>query len=173
MLLRQALRTGDILVLAAAEVAFSARPDARQLFSYHQQELEKRTYMGVRITLMIMRLVVLAALVLGLTFWIHPAAETEITLSIHRTLGILTVLLLWVLGFFVLRVKGGLVLGIAAFVWGLLVVFVGLNQTAWLVGAAHWVVQVVHLLLGVSAMGFGEMIAGRYKRATAAAPKAA
>lgn len=125
--------------------------------------------MAVRITLMVMRLVVLCVLVLGLTFWIHPAAENETTLSIHRTLGILTVLLLWVLGFFVLRIKGGVVLGVSAFVLGLLITYVGLNQTTWLVGASHWVVQTVHLLLGISAMGFGEMLAARYRRATKAA----
>jgi hypothetical protein len=129
--------------------------------------------MAVRITIMGMRLVVLAALVLGLTFWVHPAAETETTLSIHRTLGILTVLLLWALGFFVLRIKGGVALAASALVLGLLITFVGLNQTTWLVGAAHWVVQVVHLLLGMSALGFGEMLAGRYRRATTAVPKAA
>jgi hypothetical protein len=121
-----------------------------------------------------MRLVVLAALVLGITFWVYPAAETETTLSIHRALGILTVLLLWVLGFLVLRIKGGVVLGVSALVLGLLVTYVGLNQTMWLIDpSAHWVIRVVHLLLGMVALGFGEMIAARYKRATTAAPKAA
>ena len=59
-----------------------------------------------------------------------------------------------------------LTLGTWLHVWycGLLVVFVGLSQQSWLVGSAHWVIQVLHLLIGLLAIGIGEMIGARYKR---------
>ncbi len=40
-------------------------------------------------------------------------------------------------------------------------------QTRWLIGSNHWVIQVIHLLLGLSAIGLAEMIGGRYRRMTA------
>jgi hypothetical protein len=60
---------------------------------------------------------------------------------------------------------------------GLLVLFVGLTQGTdespktllYLSPSTHWVIQVVHLLLGICAIGIGEAIAGRYKRSNKAA----
>jgi hypothetical protein len=48
--------------------------------------------MAVRIGSMVLRLVVLAALVLGILFWIGTLDASGTLLDVHRTLGILTVL---------------------------------------------------------------------------------
>ncbi len=45
----------------------------------------------------------------------------------------------------------------------IMVVF-GMTQRTIMVGSGHWIIQIIHLLLGLAAIGFGEMIAGRYKR---------
>jgi hypothetical protein len=58
-------------------------------------------------------------------------------------------------------------LALATFVVGFLLALFGLFQKGWLVGPNHWVIQVVHLLLGLSAIGLAEMIGGRYRRMTA------
>jgi hypothetical protein len=87
-------------------------------------------------------------------------------------LGILVVLSLWVLGGFAFTIKGGIGIGVGAIVWGLIVLLFGLNQRTILVGNLHWLIQVIHLLLGLAAAGLGEAIAGRYKRLNVATQSA-
>jgi len=36
-----------------------------------------------------------------------------------------------------------------------------------MVGKYHWVIQIVHLLLGLTAIGLGHMGAARYRKSTA------
>lgn len=122
--------------------------------------------MVVRITVMILRIAALLALILGLLFWFGIANDL---VGLHMLLGIIVTLSLWVLGAVMAGTRGGLGLGIGAFVLGLLVVIVGLTQQRILIGSLHWLIQVVHLLFGLAAIGMGEMIAGRYKRQRAAA----
>jgi hypothetical protein len=118
----------------------------------------------VRIAIMVLRVAVLLALILGILFWTGNALSLML---VHMALGILAVLSLWTLGGAIASTKGGVGLAIGAFVWGLLVVALGLTQRALLVGSTHWVIQVLHLLLGLGAIGLGEMIAARYKRISA------
>jgi len=82
-------------------------------------------------------------------------------------IGILVVLSLWTLGIVQGLQGGSFGLALATFVVGFLLVLVGLFQTRWLIGSNHWVIQVIHLLLGLSAIGLAEMIGGRYRRMTA------
>jgi hypothetical protein len=120
----------------------------------------------VRIAIMVLRVAVLLALILGILFWTGNATSLML---IHMALGILAVLSLWTLGGAIASTKGGIGLAAGAFVWGLLVAALGLTQRTLLPGSTHWVIQILHLLLGLGAIGLGEMIAGRYKRVTAAA----
>ncbi len=131
--------------------------------------------MAVRIGIMVLRLVVLGALVLGVLFWTGTLDAGGTLLDVHRTLGILTVLMLWFLAFAARGVPGSTGLVTGAYVLGLVVAIWGFTQRSILPepNALHWVVQVVHLLFGLGTIGLGERIAARYKRATATAPKAA
>src|SRR5262249_2134403 len=61
----------------------------------------------------------------------------------------------------VAHVTPGLVL--LAFVWGLIVPLLGLTQTQLLPGSAHWLIQVLHLLVGLGAIGQAEGLAARIK----------
>lgn len=127
--------------------------------------------MAVRITSMVLRVAVLLTLILGLLVW-FDIAKSSLT-GIHMLLGIIVVLSLWVLGGFIVATKGGIGLGIGAFVLGLIVLLFGLTQKGILAGSSlHWLIQVVHLLLGLSAIGLGEAIAGRYKRLNVATQSA-
>jgi hypothetical protein len=58
-------------------------------------------------------------------------------------------------------VPGRLVAG--AFVWGLIVVALGLTQTDLLTGSLHWVIQVIHLLLGIGLLDLADTLATRAK----------
>ncbi len=123
--------------------------------------------MAVTITQWVLRVSALIALILGIIFWTGNTPDALV--NVHMLLGILVTLSLWVLGFLFGTAKGGnWGLASVAFIWGLLVVFVGLSQQSWLVGSAHWVIQVLHLLIGLLAIGIGEMIGARYKRLTVA-----
>jgi len=113
---------------------------------------------------MVLRLAVLLALILGILFWVGIAQNLTL---IHMLLGFIVVISLWVIGLAQGFTKGGSFgLALATFLVGLLVAIVGLFQTRWLPepNPLHWVIQVIHLLLGLSAIGLGEMIAARTRR---------
>src|SRR5204863_7882132 len=115
----------------------------------------------IRIALNIVRVGVLIELALGILFWTGDADSLRI---VHIVIGILVVLSLWTLGIAQGLQGGSFGLAIATFVVGFLLALVGLFQKQWLVGSNHWIIQVIHLLLGLSAIGLAEMINGRYRR---------
>jgi hypothetical protein len=104
--------------------------------------------------------VFLVQLALGLAFWTGNLLGL---VDLHQLLGILLVLALWTQAAMAHRagVPGRLVAVAAGY--GLLVVIVGLTQRDLLPGSAHWVIQVVHLLLGVGLVGLAENLATRAK----------
>ena len=120
--------------------------------------------MVIRIATNIVRIGVLIEIVLGILFWTGNADKLQI---VHIAIGILVVLSLWTLGIAQGLRGGSFGLALATFVVGFLLVLVGLFQTRWLIGSNHWIIQVIHLLLGLSAIGLAEMINGRYRRMTA------
>ncbi len=121
--------------------------------------------MVVRIAVNVLRASVLLALILGILFWTGNATSLVL---VHMGLGILAVLSLWTLGAAIASTKGGIGLAIGAFVWGILVAALGLTQGTLLAGSTHWVIQILHLLVGLAAIGLGEMLARRYRRVTTA-----
>ena len=123
--------------------------------------------MVVRVTSLVLRIAGTLALILGIIFWTGNLQNLR---TVHMTLGLIVVLSLWVLAGMLAASKQpnwGIVA--TGFLLGLVVVFVGLQQERWLLGSTHWIVQVLHLLLGFSAIGVGEMIARSYKRVAARA----
>jgi len=115
----------------------------------------------VRIAINIVRIGVLIELALGILFWTGNADSLQI---VHIVIGILVVLSLWTLGIAQGLQGGSFGLALATFGVGFLLALVGLFQKQWLVGSNHWIIQVIHLLLGLSAIGLAEMINGRYRR---------
>jgi hypothetical protein len=99
-------------------------------------------------------------LVLGIIFWTGRALGL---VDLHQLIGIVLVLGLWAQAAMAQRagVAGGLVAGAAA--WGVLVAIVGLTQRDLLPGSAHWVIRVVHLLLGIGLLALAENLATRAK----------
>ena len=111
------------------------------------------------------RVVWLVQLALGVLFWTGNATGL---VDLHQLLGILLVLALWTQA--VLAARAGVeprLVAVAA-VWGLLVVIVGLTQTSLLTGSLHWLVQVIHLLLGIGLIGLAERLATGAKARLAA-----
>ena len=121
--------------------------------------------MVIRIATMVLRASAVLALILGLFFWFSSIADNLV--PVHMLLGFLVVFSLWTIGIGqALSRNGNWGIAIAALVVGALLPVVGLGQGNWLTGSAHWVIQVLHLLVALLALGVGEMAAGRYRRQT-------
>jgi hypothetical protein len=100
-------------------------------------------------------------LILGLLIWTEGAIGL---VPIHMLLGLLLVLSMWVLA--AVSTRAGIPVGLAAGVaiTGLVVLVLGMTQASLLPGSAHWVIQVLHLLIGMAAVASGEVIGGRLRR---------
>jgi hypothetical protein len=116
-----------------------------------------RTIIGIQMGI---RVLGVLQLVLGILFWTGNALGL---VDLHQLIGILLVLALWTQAALAHRagVPGGLVAG--AVVLGLIVPIVGLTQREIFPGSAHWVIQVVHLLLGLGLLAMAENLATRAK----------
>lgn len=108
----------------------------------------------------LVRVTGLIQIVLGMLFW---TGNLRNLIPVHMLVGFALVLSLWALAG--LAAASGVNPGFAALaiVWGLIVPILGLNQAQLLIGNAHWVVQVVHLLVGLGAIGQAEGLAARIK----------
>ena len=128
--------------------------------------------MVVRIASMSLRALFVINLILGLLFWFH-VTEPDWLVLIHMLVGILFVAAIWLLGLAqgVTRAGSfGLVIG--TFVVGLIIAIFGLAQRGLMPTSAHWVIQVIHLLLAIAGIGIGEASAARYRRGMALADAA-
>ena len=107
---------------------------------------------------MAIRAAFVVQLALGLAFWTGNALGL---VDLHQLIGILIVLGLWTQA--ALAAQAGVQPGMvaAAVVLGLTVIVVGLTQQDLLPGSAHVVIEVLHLLLGVGAVGLAENLATR------------
>jgi len=120
--------------------------------------------MAAKIASWVVRLGGLIMIVLGLLFWTGNALGL---VQEHMTLGLLVVLALWVLAATAMQKGVGVGLVIGAFVLGLVVIGFGMTQESLMSGATRAVVEivkVVHLLLGLALISFGEIITGRLRR---------
>ncbi len=112
----------------------------------------------IKLDRMLLRLDFVLLLILGLYIWISGNATI---VPAHMGLGFLFVLMLWGMAVAGSRTGAGGGLVTLAVVWGLLLLVVGLGQRSAMVGHLHWIVRVVHLLVGIIAMPIAERIAAK------------
>jgi hypothetical protein len=121
--------------------------------------------MVFRIASIVLRLGGALAVILGILFWSGNALNL---IPLHMLLGLLVVLSLWIVGIGQAFSSGGSwPLAGGALLLGLLVIVVGMTQSSLLVGPFHWVIQVMHLLLGILAVGIGQIAAARWRDSSA------
>ena len=119
--------------------------------------------MVTRICSLVVRIGGSLALLLGLLFWFNIGVNL---VQVHMTLGILVVLALWILATIYARTpNANLGLAIGASVIGLLQIVLGITQQSLLLNDFHWIIQVIHFLLGVTVIGMGESLTGAIRRA--------
>jgi len=115
---------------------------------------------AITVVHMLVRLTGLIQIVLGVLFWTGNALTL---IPVHMLSGFVFVLSVWTLA--VLAARAGVSRGfvVLVIVWGVIVLVLGLTQTQLLPGDVHWVIQVLHLLVGLGAIGQAEGLAARIK----------
>jgi hypothetical protein len=110
----------------------------------------------------VVRVAGLVQILLGALFWTGNALTL---IPLHILVGIVLVLALWTLAFLASRagVSPGFV--VVVVLWGLLLPIFGLTQDSILGGSAHWLIRVLHLLVGLAAIGQAEGLTQRIKQA--------
>ena len=121
--------------------------------------------MVIRTASVVLSLAGLLALILGLLLWTGAALNL---LSMHMLVGLLAVGALCVIGIAqAFANRGSWVIAISALTVGALTLVIGMIQSTLMVGELHWVVQVVHVVLGILTIGVGHMGVARYRKGAA------
>jgi hypothetical protein len=122
----------------------------------------------MRITANVLRILVSAIgaimIVLGLLFWTGNAFAL---LPLHMLLGIALVLMLWIIAVMALVARANPILALIALVWGLIVPILGITQFQLLPGSLHWIIQALHLLVGLIAIALANILARQIAQASA------
>ncbi len=98
----------------------------------------------------------LALIVLGVLFWTGRALSL---VPLHMLLGMLFVLCLWILVALAFLARAGRGLALVTLAWSLIVPLLGVTQLRLLPGSSHWVIQSIHLAVGLIAMGLAHSLA--------------
>jgi hypothetical protein len=123
--------------------------------------------MVIRIASVVLSFAGLLALVLGLLLWANPGSSL---IQMHMLLGLLAVGALWVIAIGQAFSKGGSwLIAVSALVIGATMIVIGLNQSALMLGPFHWVIQLIHLVLGLLVIGMGHIGAARYRKGSTGA----
>ena len=110
---------------------------------------------------MLVRITGVLQLILGLLIW----AENMFNLvGIHTLIGLVFVLSLWVLAAVSTRAGVPTTQAAGVIILGLIALVFGMVQTSLLPGSLHWIIQILHLLIGMAAVASGETIGGRVRR---------
>ena len=108
----------------------------------------------------ILRIAGSVALVLGLLIWTF---QLDIV-SLHMLFGLLVALALLVISILSALTRPLRVLGIVGIVYAFVLPLLGLNQETLLVGSLHWIIEIVHLIVGIGALALGGVMSTRYRR---------
>jgi len=111
-----------------------------------------------RILLVFMRAAMAVQVIVGIGFW---TGHWTSLVNVHMAIGSLFVISLWVIsGIAGAHGRPGRVVAFG-FVWGVVVLALGMTQQSILVGDLHWIVRVLHLVVGIAAMPIAErLVAG-------------
>jgi len=121
-----------------------------------------------RSLLLLLRVLAGVQVLLGVAFW---TGHWYGLVNVHRTTGVVFVLVLWAIAILALAGRRAPALAAGALVWGVVIAGVGFSQQRILPGDLHWIVRVAHLIIGLAAMPVAERLSrapeGRVGEATA------
>jgi len=110
------------------------------------------------ITQIVARVILLVQVVLGVIVW---TGHGDSLVPVHTLVGLLLVLDLWAA--IALGLRAGVPIGLAilALVWSVGMPVFGLVQTKLVTGDLHVIIEVLHLIVGVAAVGLVEALTRR------------
>jgi hypothetical protein len=120
-----------------------------------------------RIMQMIVRITGVFQVLLGIAFWTGHGLTL---IPLHMAVGTLFVLSLWILAVRAGLSGAGWGLAGATIAWGAGAIAFGMVQAQILPGAPHWVIRVLHLLVGMVAMGLAARLGLRIQRSRIGRP---
>jgi Na+/melibiose symporter-like transporter len=123
---------------------------------------KRRNFMKTAsIAQMVIRITGLAQLILGVIIW---PGKSDSLIPVHILIGALLVIALLTLSF--LAARSGISIGliILTVVWALVLPAWGLIQEKLLPETGHWIIQVLHLLCGIGAIGIAEMLSAQMRK---------
>jgi hypothetical protein len=110
-----------------------------------------------RMLLMLMRITAVVQVVLGIGFWTGHWYGAQ---PVHMAIGTGYVLVLWILAVIALFQRRAIGPALGALLWGFILAMLGYSQQGLLPESSlHWIVRVVHLIVGLAALGFAERLA--------------
>ena len=115
-------------------------------------------------TMWIVRVAGIVQIVFGLLFWSGRALGY---IPLHMSVGFVVVVGLWTLALLALVARTGAGLAVFGILWGLALPALGMTQAAILVGPWHWIIRVIHLLMGLTALGLADRLATRVLKSRA------
>jgi hypothetical protein len=121
----------------------------------------------IRIAQMFVRGAGLALLVLGVVIW---TGHGDSLIRTHALLGVIFVLSLWTVAIIGLASRIGYVLPARLIIWGIVIGWFGMSQHELYKGGNHWVIQVLHVAVGLIAIGLAEVVSARVKKAATRPP---
>jgi hypothetical protein len=94
-------------------------------------------------------------LVLGLIIWTGDADQV---IPVHEVLGFVLVLSMWTIA--AIAARSGVSIGLVALaaVWGLVALILGLAQEELLTGSWHWTIQVLHVVISMGVIAWGQQL---------------
>ena len=107
------------------------------------------------ISLWIVRVAGTLQLLLGALFWTGHAYSF---LPLHIISGVVIVLTLWTVAVLALVARTRRGLALFGLLWGVALPAFGMQQASMLAGSLHWIIRVLHLLMGLAAMALAGML---------------
>jgi hypothetical protein len=120
--------------------------------------------MGVSRGLLVgLRIAMALQVIVGIALW---TGHWYSLLAVHMGVGVLYVLMFW--GVAGIAISQHRSTGLAAFalLWGVVIAAFGMTQQGILPGDLHWIVRVMHLVIGIAAMPVAERLAAGATRAS-------
>lgn len=101
-----------------------------------------------------------AQIILGILLWFH----VSVLLQLHMAMGGMFLIGLWIVALIALFVLPHRIVPLLTLLWGGIILWLGMAQTTMMVGEAHWVIRVLHLVVGLIGIGLGERLAAAVYR---------
>ncbi len=109
----------------------------------------------------VVRIAGVCAILLGMSFLAGPGIAP---VSVHMAIGGLVALALFVLAIWALIARVRVPIALVALLWVIATIAVGTIQDWWVGAGSHLVIEIVHPLLGLGAIGLGEVLAAALTR---------